>query len=757
MAGAKEIRSKIASVQNTQKITKAMEMVAASKMRKSQDRMAASRPYAETMRKVIGHLAHGNLEYKHPYLEDRDVKRVGYLVVSTDRGLCGGLNINLFKKLLAEMKTWTDKGVQCDLAMIGSKGVSFFNSVGGNVVAQVTGMGDNPSLSELIGPVKVMLQAYDEGRLDKLYIVSNKFINTMSQVPTISQLLPLPASDDDDLKHKSWDYLYEPDPKALLDTLLRRYVESQVYQGVVENLASEQAARMVAMKAATDNGGSLIKELQLVYNKSSSGQHYSGTHRDRLGGRRGLNRLFRRGFKMATGKIVQVIGAVVDVEFPQDAVPRVYDALEVQNGNERLVLEVQQQLGGGIVRTIAMGSSDGLRRGLDVKDLEHPIEVPVGKATLGRIMNVLGEPVDMKGEIGEEERWAIHRAAPSYEELSNSQELLETGIKVIDLMCPFAKGGKVGLFGGAGVGKTVNMMELIRNIAIEHSGYSVFAGVGERTREGNDFYHEMTDSNVIDKVSLVYGQMNEPPGNRLRVALTGLTMAEKFRDEGRDVLLFVDNIYRYTLAGTEVSALLGRMPSAVGYQPTLAEEMGVLQERITSTKTGSITSVQAVYVPADDLTDPSPATTFAHLDATVVLSRQIASLGIYPAVDPLDSTSRQLDPLVVGQEHYDTARGVQSILQRYQELKDIIAILGMDELSEEDKLVVARARKIQRFLSQPFFVAEVFTGSPGKYVSLKDTIRGFKGIMEGEYDHLPEQAFYMVGSIEEAVEKAKKL
>ena len=441
---------------------------------------------------------------------------------------------------------------------------------------------------------------------------------------------------------------------------------------------------------------------------------------------------------MATGKIVQVIGAVVDVEFPQDAVPRVYDALEVQNGNERLVLEVQQQLGGGIVRTIAMGSSDGLRRGLDVKDLEHPIEVPVGKATLGRIMNVLGEPVDMKGEIGEEERWAIHRAAPSYEELSNSQELLETGIKVIDLMCPFAKGGKVGLFGGAGVGKTVNMMELIRNIAIEHSGYSVFAGVGERTREGNDFYHEMTDSNVIDKVSLVYGQMNEPPGNRLRVALTGLTMAEKFRDEGRDVLLFVDNIYRYTLAGTEVSALLGRMPSAVGYQPTLAEEMGVLQERITSTKTGSITSVQAVYVPADDLTDPAP-------------------LGISPAVDPLDSTSRQLDPLVVGQEHYDTARGVQSILQRYQELKDIIAILGMDELSEEDKLVVARARKIQRFLSQPFFVAEVFTGSPGKYVSLKDTIRGFKGIMEGEYDHLPEQAFYMVGSIEEAVEKAKKL
>jgi len=462
----------------------------------------------------------------------------------------------------------------------------------------------------------------------------------------------------------------------------------------------------------------------------------------------------RRGTVMATGKIVQIIGAVIDVEFPQDAVPKVYDALKVESG---LTLEVQQQLGGGVVRCIALGASDGLKRGLSVENTDKPISVPVGVKTLGRIMNVLGEPIDERGPIGAEEEWAIHRSAPSYEEQSNSTELLETGIKVIDLICPFAKGGKVGLFGGAGVGKTVNMMELIRNIAIEHSGYSVFAGVGERTREGNDFYHEMTESNVLDKVSLVYGQMNEPPGNRLRVALTGLTMAEKFRDEGRDVLFFVDNIYRYTLAGTEVSALLGRMPSAVGYQPTLAEEMGVLQERITSTKTGSITSVQAVYVPADDLTDPSPATTFAHLDSTVVLSRQIASLGIYPAVDPLDSTSRQLDPLVVGQEHYDVARGVQGILQRYKELKDIIAILGMDELSEDDKLVVARARKIERFLSQPFFVAEVFTGSPGKYVPLKETIRGFKGILDGEYDHIPEQAFYMVGSIEEVLEKAKDM
>ncbi|MBO1520272.1 F0F1 ATP synthase subunit beta [Oceanisphaera pacifica] len=462
---------------------------------------------------------------------------------------------------------------------------------------------------------------------------------------------------------------------------------------------------------------------------------------------------------MSKGIIVQIIGAVVDVEFPQDAVPRVYEALKIttEGQGQGLVLEVQQQVGGGIVRCIVMGSSDGLRRGLEIERTNDPIKVPVGTQTLGRIMDVLGNPIDEKGPIGEEDRWSIHRAAPSYEEQSNSSELLETGIKVIDLVCPFAKGGKVGLFGGAGVGKTVNMMELIRNIAIEHSGYSVFAGVGERTREGNDFYHEMTDSNVIDKVSLVYGQMNEPPGNRLRVALTGLTMAEKFRDEGRDVLFFVDNIYRYTLAGTEVSALLGRMPSAVGYQPTLAEEMGVLQERITSTKTGSITSVQAVYVPADDLTDPSPATTFAHLDATVVLSRQIAALGIYPAVDPLDSTSRQLDPQVVGEEHYTVARGVQTVLQRYKELKDIIAILGMDELSEDDKQTVSRARKIERYLSQPFFVAEVFTGAPGKYVSLKDTISGFKGILDGDYDSLPEQAFYMVGSIDEAVEKAKKL
>src|SRR5512144_1704497 len=471
---------------------------------------------------------------------------------------------------------------------------------------------------------------------------------------------------------------------------------------------------------------------------------------------------------MSQGKVVQIIGAVVDVEFPRESVPKVYDALKVQNTN--ITLEVQQQLGDGVVRTIALGSTDGLKRGLVAENTGEGIKVPVGDATLGRIMDVLGNPIDEKGPIGEKDQWVIHRAAPSYDEQAAANELLETGIKVIDLVCPFAKGGKIGLFGGAGVGKTVNMLELINNIATQHSGLSVFAGVGERTREGNDFYHEMIEAGVVkldnlgeSKVAMVYGQMNEPPGNRLRVALTGLTMAEYFRDEkdssgkGRDVLFFVDNIYRYTLAGTEVSALLGRMPSAVGYQPTLAEEMGVLQERITSTKKGSITSIQAVYVPADDLTDPSPATTFAHLDATIVLSRNIASLGIYPAVDPLDSTSRQLDPNVIGNEHYDTARRVQATLQKYKELKDIIAILGMDELSEEDKQAVSRARKIERFFSQPFHVAEVFTGSPGKYVTLKETIRGFKMIIEGECDALPEQAFYMVGTIDEAFEKAKKI
>jgi F-type H+-transporting ATPase subunit beta len=466
---------------------------------------------------------------------------------------------------------------------------------------------------------------------------------------------------------------------------------------------------------------------------------------------------------MSNGNIVQCIGAVVDIQFPRDSMPKVYEALVLEESSEAsfaeqgLTFEVQQQLGDGVVRTIALGSSDGLRRGMSVRGTGAPISVPVGPATLGRIMDVLGRPIDEAGPIATEERRSIHQAAPKFDELSPSVDLLETGIKVIDLVCPFAKGGKVGLFGGAGVGKTVNMMELINNIAKQHSGLSVFAGVGERTREGNDFYHEMKDSNVLDKVAMVFGQMNEPPGNRLRVALTGLSMAERFRDEGRDILFFVDNIYRYTLAGTEVSALLGRMPSAVGYQPTLADEMGRLQERITSTKTGSITSIQAVYVPADDLTDPSPATTFQHLDSTVVLSRDIAALGIYPAVDPLDSTSRQLDPLVVGSEHYAVARGVQTTLQRYKELRDIIAILGMDELSPEDKLSVARARKIQRFLSQPFHVAEVFTGSPGKYVTLKETIRGFKMIVDGELDHLPEQAFYMVGTIDEAIEKAKKL
>lgn len=456
-----------------------------------------------------------------------------------------------------------------------------------------------------------------------------------------------------------------------------------------------------------------------------------------------------------TGHIVQIIGPVIDVEFPRNSVPEIYDALHIDEA--KLTLEVQQQLGDGVVRTIAMGRSEGLRRGMQVTNTGKPITVPVGPKVLGRIVDVLGHPIDECGPINSEHHRPIHNPPPAFADQSGSQDILTTGIKVIDLICPFLRGGKVGLFGGAGVGKTVNMMELIHNIAVKHSGLSVFAGVGERTREGNDFYKEMEESGVLDKVALVYGQMNEPPGNRLRVALTGLTMAEYFRDEGRDILLFIDNIYRYTLAGTEVSALLGRMPSAVGYQPTLAEEMGVLQERITSTKAGSITSIQAVYVPADDLTDPSPATTFAHLDATVVLSRQIAELGIYPAIDPLDSTSRQLDPLVISQEHYDVARAVQRTLQRYKELKDIIAILGMDELSEEDKLTVTRARKIQRFLSQPFFVAEIFTGAPGVYVPLEETIRGFKAIINGEVDDLPEQAFYMVGGIDDVIAKAKAL
>ena len=626
-------------------------------------------------------------------------------------------------------------------------------------------------LEQLIGVIKIMLDNYSAGRIDRLTLAYNDFVNTMTQKPTLDQLLPLPPSESLATAH-DWDYLYEPDAESVLEHVLTRYIESLVYQATLENLASEHAARMVAMKSAGDNAKKAIDSLTLVYNKVRQAA-ITGNFRNCEWSCCGLSaeptkRLRIEDTKMSQGKVVQIIGAVVDVEFPRDAVPKVYDALKVDG--TAVTLEVQQQLGDGVVRTIALGSTDGLKRNLVATNTNAGIKVPVGTATLGRIMDVLGTPIDEVGPIGAKDHWEIHRPAPSYDEQAAANDLLETGIKVIDLVCPFAKGGKIGLFGGAGVGKTVNMLELINNIATQHAGLSVFAGVGERTREGNDFYHEMIEAGVVNlkdlpqsKVAMVYGQMNEPPGNRLRVALTGLTMAEYFRDEkdasgkGRDVLFFVDNIYRYTLAGTEVSALLGRMPSAVGYQPTLAEEMGTLQERITSTKTGSITSIQAVYVPADDYTDPSPATTFAHLDSTVALSRDIASLGIYPAVDPLASTSRQLDPNVIGVEHYETARRVQGTLQRYKELKDIIAILGMDELSEEDKATVGRARKIERFFSQPFHVAEVFTGAPGKYVSLKDTIRGFKMICDGECDHLPEQAFYMVGGIEEAFEKAKKM
>ena len=636
------------------------------------------------------------------------------------------------------------------------------------ILANVPGLGDRPHVKDLIGTVKVMLDAYREGKIDRLFLVNAQFVNTMTQKPNVEQLLPVEPMDTEGLQ-EHWDYIYEPEATAILDGLLMRYIESQVYRGAVENVASEMAARMVAMRAASDNAGKLIGELQLDLQQGPPGRDHEGTFGDR--GRRGSGlRKDSHGNTWHRARLPRSSAPSSTSSFRAKSIPEIYEALKLKDVD--LTLEVQQQLGDGVVRTIAMGASEGLKRGLAVDPPASRSTVPVGKATLGphhgRAGRAAGQP-----RPGATPRSTCRStvAPPAFDEQAGGQDLLVTGIKVIDLLVPFAKGGKVGLFGGAGVGKTVNMLELINNIAKQYSGLSVFAGVGERTREGNDFYHEMIESGVIDKdtssnskVAMVYGQMNEPPGNRLRVALTGLTMAEYFRDEvredggkGRDVLFFVDNIYRYTLAGTEVSALLGRMPSAVGYQPTLAEEMGVLQERITSTKTGSITSIQAVYVPADDLTDPSPATTFAHLDATVVLSRQIASLGIYPAVDPLDSTSRQLDPLVVGEEHYNTARGVQAVLQRYKELQDIIAILGMDELSEEDKQTVFRARKVQRFLSQPFNVAKVFTGQDGKIVPLKDTIRGFKGIISGEYDHLPEQAFYMVGSIEEAVEKAKTL
>ena len=764
MAGAKEIRGKIASIKNTQKITKAMEMVAASKMRKAQDRMRAARPYAEKIRKIVGHLRQVNLDYKHPFTLERPVKAVGIIVISTDRGLAGALNLNLFKSALASIREAQGKSAKVYVCAIGVKGLQFFRRLAGvELSASATHLGDRPHIKDLIGPMKVMLDLYRDAKIDRLLLVHNVFVNTMTQKGTVSQLLPLETIDKDELQER-WDYIYEPDSAEILDALLMRYVESQVFQGAVENVASEMAARMVAMKSASDKRRLAHRGAAAHLQQGPPGRDHERTFGNRRRRGSGLGKRFqyvqrqnrpnhRRGHRRG---------------IPARPDPKVYDALKLDDVD--LTLEVQQQLGDGIVRTIAMGPSEGLRRGLAVTGTGKGISVPVGTGTLGRIMDVLGKPQDEKGPVKTTETLPIHRPAPAYDEQAGGQDLLVTGIKVIDLLVPFAKGGKVGLFGGAGVGKTVNMLELINNIAKQYSGLSVFAGVGERTREGNDFYHEMIESGVIDKdnlsnskVAMVYGQMNEPPGNRLRVALTGLTMAEYFRDEkqasgkGRDVLFFVDNIYRYTLAGTEVSALLGRMPSAVGYQPTLAEEMGVLQERITSTKTGSITSIQAVYVPADDLTDPSPATTFAHLDATVVLSRQIASLGIYPAVDPLDSTSRQLDPLVVGEEHYDTARGVQAVLQRYKELQDIIAILGMDELSEEDKLMVYRARKIQRFLSQPFNVAKVFTGQDGKIVPLKDTIRGFKAIIAGEYDHLPEQAFYMIGGIEEAVEKAKTL
>ncbi|KAG9610296.1 ATP synthase F1, beta subunit, partial [Aureobasidium melanogenum] len=634
MASGREIKTKIKSTQNMRKVTRALEMVSASKIRKAQDLMKASRPYARLMRKVIAHVAQASTDFVHPFLTEREnVARVGFIVVSTDRGLAGGLNSNLFRRTLASIREWQGKGAEIDVVAVGQKAVQFFRRIKGvNLIGSATHLGEKPKLEDLIGVIKVVLDAYADNKLDRVFLVYNDFVNTIVQKPVIEALLPvsLVASELEGAEGKAsegvkveqthdWDYIYEPDARTVLEHLMTRYIESVVYQAALENLASEHAARMVAMKAASDNASKVIGELTLVYNKARQAAITQEISEIVGGAAANLTKIHPE-HSMSQGKVVQIIGAVVDVEFPRDQVPQVYDALKI-DGTE-ITLEVQQQLGDGIVRAIALGSTDGLRRNLVARNTGEGIKVPVGGATLGRIMDVLGNPIDEAGPIGEKEQWVIHREAPSYDEQATANELLETGIKVIDLMCPFAKGGKVGLFGGAGVGKTVNMMELINNIAKAHSGLSVFAGVGERTREGNDFYHEMKDSNVLDKVAMVYGQMNEPPGNRLRVALTGLTMAEYFRDEkdasgkGKDVLLFVDNIYRYTLAGTEVSALLGRMPSAVGYQPTLAEEMGVLQERITSTKTGSITSIQAVYVPADDLTDPSPATTFAHLDAT---------------------------------------------------------------------------------------------------------------------------------------------
>ena len=707
MASMRNIKRRIKSVNSTQQITKAMNLVASSKLTKAKQNFDDTKPFFNAIRRVIANVVKGAGNTDNVFLKSREVKNTGVVILTGDRGLCGGYNTNACKAALG-----ITEGKSASYITVGSKGFEFLKNKGCDFAQNYTGISEKPTYEDARDIGEKITQMYQNGDVDEVYLVYTEYISTIASEPKVMRLLPL---DTESLGESEKDNLtltiYEPDDETVLAYVIPKYINTVIYGALVESSVCELTSRMTAMDSATDNATQMLDTLNLHYNIKFSGGH----------------------------------------------MPALNNAIEIHDGDRKIVAEVSKHLGDDVVKCIAMSSTDGLKRGMDAIDTGKPISVPVGRETLGRMFNVVGEPIDDKPMPTTEEMWPIHRKAPSFAQQATSAEMLETGIKAVDLLCPYSKGGKIGLFGGAGVGKTVLIMELITNIATEHGGYSVFSGVGERTREGNDLYYEMQESGVIDKTALVFGQMNEPPGARMRIALTGLTMAEYFRDkENQDVLLFIDNIFRFVQAGSEVSALLGRMPSAVGYQPTLANELGALEERITSTKNGSITSVQAVYVPADDLTDPAPATTFAHLDATTVLSRAIVELGIYPAVDPLESTSRILDPAVVGQEHYEVARGVQATLQKYNELQDIISILGMDELSEEDKVTVSRARKIQRFLSQPFHVAEVFSGIPGVYVPVEETVRGFKEILEGKHDDIPESCFLNAGTIDEVVARAKK-
>ncbi len=768
MPNLKDLKNRIASVKSTRKITKAMQMVAAAKLRRAQDSAEASRPYTERFTSVMAGLAAaaGGSDTAPKLLSGTGADKVHLLVVMTaERGLCGGFNANIAKLAKLRATKLVGEGKTVKILTVGKKGRDSLRRDYGQYLVGHIDMSGVKKLAyvDAQNVAKDVLDRFDAGEFDVATIFFSEFENVITQKPTAQQIIPA-VFEDAKADGASTLYDYEPSEEAILADLLPRGVATAIFRGAPRKrgLRTGRADECDGQRDA--QRGRHDRQADDRVQPLASGQDHQRADRNHFGRRSALDFNRRRHMANAKGKITQVIGAVVDVQFGDD-LPQILNALTTDNNGKLLTLEVAQHLGESTVRCIAMDATEGLVRGQEVTDMDGPITVPVGDATLGRIMNVVGDPIDEKGPIGETERRSIHADAPPFADQSTASEVLVTGIKVIDLLAPYAKGGKIGLFGGAGVGKTVLIQELINNIAKVHSGYSVFAGVGERTREGNDLYYEFIESKVIDiddltksKVALVYGQMNEPPGARMRVALSGLTMAEAFRDSsGTDVLFFVDNIFRFTQAGSEVSALLGRIPSAVGYQPTLATDMGQMQERITSTKNGSITSVQAIYVPADDLTDPAPATSFAHLDATTNLNRAISEKGIYPAVDPLDSTSRLMDPQILGQEHYDVARSVQVVLQRYKSLQDIIAILGMDELSEDDKLTVARARKIERFLSQPFDVAEVFTGSPGVQVPLEETIASFKAVVAGEYDHLPEGAFYMVGGIEEVKAKAEKL